>query len=160
MSKDFIFQRPGCLFRAWLERPRDRFIIQLLLKHVEYNKNQVSIMLYFSSIISGIILGFFWVTLKSIILEFSSIMYLTLVIIHAIAKSRLQTHCKLMLKKVKPSKQNGRWNILNYQSVRKIEVDHVLRADTEGFPDHSCRRKNQALSKRYVFPQGLWWGYE
>ena len=35
-------------------------------------------MLYFSSIISGIILGFFWVTLKSIILEFSSIMYLTL----------------------------------------------------------------------------------
>ena len=36
-------------------------------------------MLYFSSIISGIILGFFWVTLKSIILEFSSIMYLTLV---------------------------------------------------------------------------------
>ena len=41
-----------------LERPRDRFIIQLLLKHVEYNKNQVSIMLYFSSIISGIILGF------------------------------------------------------------------------------------------------------
>ena len=28
------------------------------LKHVEYNKNQVSIMLYVSSIISGIILGF------------------------------------------------------------------------------------------------------
>ena len=35
-------------------------------------------MLYFSSIISGIILRFFWVTLKSIILEFSSIMYLIL----------------------------------------------------------------------------------
>ena len=34
-------------------------------------------MLYFSNIISGIIQGFFWVMLKSIILEFSSIMYLT-----------------------------------------------------------------------------------
>ena len=85
MNVDLTGSQPSELVKgasicaSHLERPRDRFIIQLLLKHVEYNKNQVSIMLYFSSLISGILnTRFFWVTLKSIILEFSSIMYLTL----------------------------------------------------------------------------------